>query len=203
MGCGQLPGARHLSDDGHLKTLDSRYLVWYCVRDGVPLQEDTLPIEIICRPMAPGEHLAVGQLVERVFRHDVAPLYADEGVREFLTYATADKILDRSGRDHQVLVAMTDDALIGIIEIRHCDHISLFFIDPSYQRGGVGRKLLACALACCREHRPDVEQVTVNSSPNAVEAYLRFGFRATGPLQAKNGIGFVPMTLELRHEKGV
>jgi len=79
----------------------------------------------------------------------------------------------------------------------------MFFIDPAYQRRGVGRKLLACALACCREHRSDVEQVTVNSSPNAVVAYRRFGFRSVGPLQVKNGIGFVPMTLELRQEKGV
>jgi len=155
-----------------------------------------LPSDILCRPMAPGEHVAVSRLVARVFHHDVAPLYAEEGVREFLAYAGADKILDRSAHDHQVFVALPGDDLIGAIEIRHGDHISLFFIDPAYQRRGVGRQLLACGLAFCRQHRPDLQAVTVNSSPNAVEAYQRFGFQPTGPMQVKNGIGFVPMVLE-------
>jgi GNAT superfamily N-acetyltransferase len=147
--------------------------------------------------MAPGEHVAVSRLVEQVFGHDVAHLYAEEGVREFLAYATADKIVDRSARDHHVLVAVAGDTLISMIEIRHADHVSMFYVDPAYQRQGVGRKLLACGLAFCREQRPDLHTVTVNSSPNAVDAYQRFGFRATGPLQVKNGIGFVPMVLDL------
>jgi hypothetical protein len=38
----------------------------------------------------------------------------------------------------------------------------------------------------------------VHSSPNAVDAYERLGFKAVGPEKLENGIYFIPMRIILR-----
>ena len=66
----------------------------------------------------------------------------------------------------------------------------MLFVRPSRQRRGIGRGLLA-AVGTLAGHT-DCE-FTVNSSPNAVSAYERLGFRITGSEQCVHGIRFVPM----------
>ena len=66
----------------------------------------------------------------------------------------------------------------------------MLFVQSSRQRGGIGRGLLAAAGALAGE--ADCE-FTVSSSPNAVSAYERLGFRITGLEQCVHGIRFVPM----------
>jgi hypothetical protein len=39
--------------------------------------------------------------------------------------------------------------------------------------------------------------VTVHASPNAVLAYAKLGFQATGAEHVQNGIRFIPMVLDL------
>jgi len=51
-----------------------------------------------------------------------------------------------------------------------------------------------------RPPKPDGEGLTVNSSPNAVPAYIRMGFSPTGPEEVRNGIRFTPMIKRLRRE---
>lgn len=82
-------------------------------------------------------------------------------------------------------------------KLRDYCHVSLLFVDPIHQRNGIGLMLVNAALRLIKIHAPEVREVTVNSSPNAVDAYKRFGFRVTGDLQFKNGIAFVPMTFSL------
>jgi ribosomal protein S18 acetylase RimI-like enzyme len=153
--------------------------------------------------MRPGEERAVSDLVTSTFQHDVAPLYAQEGIHEFLSYADPGALRTRLSRNHVVLVASQDKSIVGMIELRDYCHVSMLFVDPMHQRQGVGLLLVNEALRLIKEHNPEVGEVTVNSSPNAVEAYKRFGFQITGELQVKNGIGFVPMTLSLERKNGV
>jgi ribosomal protein S18 acetylase RimI-like enzyme len=152
--------------------------------------------------MSPGEERAVSDLVHSTFQHDVAPLYSREGIDEFLSYAHPDALKSRLARNHIVLVASQDNSMVGMIELRDYGHVSMLFVDPLHQRQGIGQRLLQEALQLIKTHHAGVREVTVNSSPNAVEAYKRFGFQATGPLQVKNGIGFVPMTLPLDTQNG-
>jgi GNAT superfamily N-acetyltransferase len=74
--------------------------------------------------------------------------------------------------------------------LRHPGHVSMLFVQSSRQRGGIARGLLATAAALAGD--TDCE-FTVSSSPNAVSAYERLGFRITGPEQCVHGIRFVPM----------
>jgi ribosomal protein S18 acetylase RimI-like enzyme len=99
-------------------------------------------------------------------------------------------------------VAETQGRMVGAIEVRNWDHISLFFVDGELQRKGIGRELWRRALQACLASRPDGDRITVHSSPNAVEAYRRLGFRVEGAEQTVNGIRFVPMAFAFQNGTG-
>jgi GNAT superfamily N-acetyltransferase len=149
------------------------------------------------RPMMPGEEDDVCRLVNRVFQTFVAPQYSQEGVAQFLGYSQPEAMAARTRANHFVLVAQTDGTLVGAIEIRHCSHISLLFVDGRFQKQGIARELIRRALELCTGDLADPNTMTVNSSPNAVSAYQRLGFQLSGPEQTVNGIRFVPMALSI------
>lgn len=173
---------------------------WQASRPDDPDERrDTVKNEpgLLIRPMSPGEETGVCDLVMRVFTEFVAPGYGPEGLKEFRKYVDPAALLKRSEAGHFVLVAAVQSQLAGVIEMRHNEHICLLFVDRQFLRRGIAKALLFQALAVSRQHNPDLERVTVNSSPYAVPVYERLGFASTGPEQVKNGIRFVPMALWL------
>ncbi len=154
--------------------------------------------QLTFRPIRPGEETALVDLVLRVFDETVAPLYSQEGVSEFRRYVTPEALLARSYSNHFVLVTAAGNSLVGAIEVRDCNHVCLLFVDVAHQRRGIARELLTGVLDLCRTRRPDLREITVNSSPNSVEVYRRLGFTSLGPEMTINGIRFTPMTLRVR-----
>jgi ribosomal protein S18 acetylase RimI-like enzyme len=140
------------------------------------------------RPMRAEELPEVAALATRVFDESIAPTYSAEGIASYRDYATAANFASRAG-DHRLLVAERDGEIIGMLELRGAAHVSMLFVSPSEQRRGIGRLLLAAADAMS-----DAEVMTLNATPNAVPAYVRLGFEATGEEQERNGIRFVPMS---------
>lgn len=134
-------------------------------------------------------------LVNKVFAEFVAPGYSQQGRDTFQNYL---KIKDEElARDmesgHKKMWACyRDGQIVGVISTRDNSHISLLFVDKDFQRQGIARRLLEVALSDIRM-QPDAGQVTVNSSPYAVEAYEHLGFTRTGEQQEKDGIVFIPM----------
>lgn len=124
-------------------------------------------------------------------------------MREFLSYANPDAIRERQSRNHLVLLASQNQSVVGVLELRDYDHISLLFVVESHQRIGIGRLLVREALNLIEAHHQKSRIVSVNSSPNAVEAYKKFGFTTTGHMHVKNGIAFVPMVLSRDSNNGV
>ena len=158
---------------------------------------------VIYRAMKAGEERDVCRLVARVFADFVAVLYSPQGVREFLAYAADfDQLRQRLQANYFVLVAETQGQIVGAIEVRNCDHISLFFVEGELQRKGIGNGLWRRALVNCLANSPDVAKITVHSSPNAVETYQKLGFQAEGPEQTENGICFVPMAFAVQRSSG-
>jgi GNAT superfamily N-acetyltransferase len=147
------------------------------------------------RSIRPHDEQAVSHLVAQVFMQFIAPLYAPEGVSEFLQYASPTAMSRRLHHEHFVLVAEHRDKIVGMIEVRDHDHISLLFVDGAHQRQGIARQLVKRALEVCLKRNPRLRAFTVYASPNAIGAYERLGFRATGPEQERNGMRFVPMAL--------
>ena len=145
---------------------------------------------IIYRQIHPSETAAVSALSREVFDQFVALHCQAEGITEFYRYASAEAISQRNASGHITLVAERSGELVGMLHLREPCHVSMLFVQPSLQRSGIGRGLLAAAGAFAG----DVDrEFTVHSSPNAVPAYERLGFRITGPEQCVQGLRFVPM----------
>lgn len=149
------------------------------------------------RFMQAGEEGAVCDLVIRVFDEFIAPEYSPEGVQEFLSYIKPNLLWNRSRANHFVLVAVAQGEVVGVIEVRDYDHISLFFVDKEFQQRGIGKELMGRSLGICRNRKSDVSQISVHSSLYAVPVYEKLGFLPSGPRQITNGMIFVPMVLEL------
>ena len=121
----------------------------------------------------------------------VAPLYAEEGIRTFLEFASLAALRQRMAENCVTYVAYRGPELVGVAHVRDGSHIAMLFVAPRVQRSGIGRALLTLAVDECTS-----EIVTVKSSPNAEGAYLRYGFKRTAPEQIDRGIRFIPMAVE-------
>ncbi|MBZ0301347.1 MAG: GNAT family N-acetyltransferase, partial [Anaerolineae bacterium] len=140
------------------------------------------------RRMQPDDAPAVSKLVLRTFRTYVAPDYRAEGVETFSRFVQPDVLAERLKAGALGWVALADRTVVGMIEMRSLSHVTLLFVDGAYQRRGISRELLRIALDHCREVNPGLRQVTVNSSPYALEIYRRMGFVPTAPQQEQHGI---------------
>ena len=151
----------------------------------------------VIRRLKPGEEEQVCHLVRQVFNEFVAPLYTQEGVEEFLRYVDPDLMAKRASSNYFVMLAEEGGNLVGAIEVRDFNHISLLFVVSDSQRKGIANKLLDEALEMGRRNEPSLAEVSVHSSPNAVGAYEKLGFHIEGPEKVEHGIRFIPMILRL------
>ena len=153
--------------------------------------------EVVFREMHNGEEAKVCRAVIDCFNEFVAPDYSKEGVEEFLKYVVPSCMRDRLAQGNFVLVAMDGDILIGVIEVRSNNHISLLFVQKQYQKRGIARHLLKLAIERCRKAENNLEAIDVNSSLYAVSIYEKLGFERVDTEKSVNGIRFVPMKLKL------
>jgi len=89
--------------------------------------------------------------------------------------AAADRIV-RAIRDHTVWVAV-EGAVIGWVEVDQ-DRVAALYVSPSCSRRGVGSALLAPAETSIQ--RSGYATARLESSQNALDFYLRRGFRRCG-----------------------
>ncbi|MBE9044958.1 GNAT family N-acetyltransferase [Pleurocapsales cyanobacterium LEGE 10410] len=149
------------------------------------------------RQMKPGEESQIINLVLAVFYQFVAPQQSEEGVAEFIKHTHPDLLAERTKLNHSVIVAESDNEIIGVIETRNYSHISHFFVARKFQRQGIGRELLKRAVRACLDNNPKLAEITVNSAPNAVSAYKSLGFSARDKEETVNGIRYTLMFLDV------
>ena len=141
--------------------------------------------ELRIRPLVEEEIGAALDLAWEVFKEFEAPDYAPQGAKAFYASIHAPAYLAQL----RIYGAFAGDALLGILATRSSGtHIALFFVRGAYHRQGVGKQLF---LRACQES--PAEQMTVNSSPYAVEIYRRLGFCETDAEQTLDGIRYTPM----------
>ena len=158
----------------------------------------SMDIPIQYRRMKHGEESRVSAFISGVFHLFVAPDFSQRGIEEFMKYIHPDA-LDRQLRgNHFALIATSGSKIIGVIEVRGYNHVALFFVDPRFQRKGIGRELLRKATEFCKHHEVNLSQMSVNASPTSVAAYEKLGFKPADVEQCVNGIRFVPMALRLQ-----
>ncbi len=154
-------------------------------------------IPIIYRRMKQGDKEQVFSLIKGVFNQFVAPEFSQEGIDEFMKYIQPVALDSHLKVNHFALIAGLGSEIIGVIVLRDYNHVALFFVDHRYQRKGIGRELLYKALEVCNRREVNTSKITVNASPNSIDAYKKLNFEPTDKEQCVNGIRFVPMTIRL------
>lgn len=149
------------------------------------------------RLMHPTDVQDVSELVSHVFDELLASEYPPEGIQEFHRYIQPTALLARSQANHFTFVSVAHDCIVGMIEVRDYNHISLLFVAQQYHGQGIARTLWHKALQVCQRNEPELSQVSVNASGYAVPFYEKIGFYPVGDKQVKNGISFIPMVLKV------
>jgi GNAT superfamily N-acetyltransferase len=153
---------------------------------------------ITYREIHQGEEENVCKLIIECFDEFVAPGYSEDGIIEFSKYVTPKSTLNRLSKNHFMLLALDGNLIVGVIEVRNNNHISLFFVRKEYQNQGIGKKLHELAIGECKTLNPNVNVIDVNSSPYAVPIYEKLGFAKVSNEQIVNGMRFTPMTIKIR-----
>ena len=133
-------------------------------------------------------------LVNNVFDEFVGKDYSEEGNKSFKEYTETKNVIIRfSEKNSKFYVAKHDEDIIGALEIKNNDHISLWFVNKKFHGKGIGRKLFEYYLEKLLHNNIEVKTITVNSSIYAEKIYERIGFIKTNEMQEKNGIKYIPM----------
>ena len=117
------------------------------------------------------------------------PAMSVEQAARWAARATADRIA-RAIQDNQVWVAV-EAVTIGWVEVDR-DRIAALYVSPSCSRRGVGSVLLARAETSIRSS--GYTTARLESSPNALDFYLRRAYVRRGPPDAD---GAWPLSKEL------
>lgn len=132
--------------------------------------------------------------IGQVFMESVAPKYSREGVSTFLKYVTPRQIKKRmKTEDDFFIIARDGERIIGMIEMREWNHITLLFVDKDMRQAGVGKALIEAAVGVIKNRGREVSELNVNAVPGAESAYEAMGFLAFGAKTEKIGIIYTPM----------
>ena len=136
-------------------------------------------------------------LVWRTFLKFEADDYTSEGIKSFEDFIT-DSGLYRMflTGSYEMIVAIENGQIIGVISVRSGSHISLLFVDEEYHKRGVGRALMQY-LCNYLLTEAGASRVTVNAAPYAVGFYHKMGFCDIGLEMCQDGILYTPMELIL------
>ena len=151
--------------------------------------------------MRDSETDAVSKLAIDCFIAQVAPHYGRQGIDTYTRYVAPDALVDRCSKGSDFLVAEAHGVLVGMAELRGGSHLGMLFVADKHRRRGVGRALVRTVTRACAVRYPDVHSITVNSAPNSVDAYIRYGFTRTGPEREQDGIRFVPMRMSISQDR--
>lgn len=148
--------------------------------------------------MKTGQEQLVSDMVWEVFEEFVAPGYSPEGIETFRCFIHVDELKKATESGKFFTICCWDEkTLAGSITIRDGNHISLLFVKKDYHQQGIAKELFNKALKKCNELKPDFTEITVNSSPYAVDIYKRLGFNAVCEQTTQNGITYIPMRKQL------
>ncbi|MDF2925560.1 MAG: GCN5-related N-acetyltransferase [Paenibacillaceae bacterium] len=136
-------------------------------------------------------------LVWNVFLEFEAPEYSAGGINEFRAFIDPDTVRKKvENNEFRIWGCFIEKKVVGVIASRPPCHISLLFVDKQFHRKGIAKALFNELISYYRSFT-EYTEVTVHSSPYAVDTYHHMGFVDTTAEQEINGIRFVPMKRSL------
>lgn len=144
---------------------------------------------------SPGQEEVVCRLIRKVYDEFVSIDYAEEGNRFFYDWIEPERIAARQFNDINLLIAKSGAEIVGMIEMRDNNTVSLLFVDKLFQGNGIARKLLNRAVEICMQREPKPTEIFVHASPFSIPIYEKLGFKATGVMQVEHGIKYLPMKM--------
>lgn len=150
------------------------------------------------QPFEKGQEKLVSEMVWEVFLEFEAPDYSDAGIETFKAFIAPEKLAHEiESNGYKIYCCYEGDTLAGVIALRNITHISLLFVRSSHHKRGIAKQLLKLAAEEITEKYSGVNELTVNSSPYAVEIYKRLGFVPADDMQERDGLIFMPMKKSL------
>ncbi len=154
-------------------------------------------IQYEIRPLKRKDWDMAMQLAWDTFLVYEAPEYAPEGVKNFHDFVKGDELKNMFvlGEYRAWAAYDDDDTIVGILGIRRHWHVSLLFVEPELHHQKIATRLLNQAFSEAMSE--GVTQMTVNSSPYAVEFYHKIGFTDMDREKTTDGIRYTPMSIDL------
>ncbi|MFP3888338.1 GNAT family N-acetyltransferase [Priestia filamentosa] len=131
-------------------------------------------------------------LVWNVFLEFQGSEYSKQGIQEFKKFISYDSIIEGiNNKKFSFWGCKVGEDLVGVISTRGINHIAMLFVKKEYHRKGISKKLFEKVKEECKDNH--MNEITVNSSPFAIEVYHRLGFKDKDKEQTVNGLRFTPM----------
>ena len=154
--------------------------------------------KIIIEKLTIEEVNIVSNMVDNIFDEFVGKDYSVEGNNTFKDYIKPENIIKRLVEKSSIFfTAKSDNKIIGMMEIKNKDHISLFFVQKEFHGKGIGKYLFRYYLKKTQEKNFGIKIITVNSSIYAEKIYSKLGFIKTKEIQEKEGIRYIPMEYKI------
>jgi GNAT superfamily N-acetyltransferase len=144
-----------------------------------------------------GHEIAIYQLIKKVYDEYVSIDYSEEGNKFFYDWIQPLNLAERQKSQINLLIALVDSKLVGMIEIRDNKNISLLFVDKEYQGWGIAKRLFHESLKICIQRDSTLDKFYVHASPFSIPIYKKLGFVETDSLQENHGIKYLPMEMKI------
>lgn len=132
-------------------------------------------LSVIVRPLASQDYPQTIKAIQRSITLSWQKIRPAKLLEAFCQKYVLSKFKEKV-KDGQYWVALDEDTgrVIGVIGLKN-NQLRTFFVDPDYQRQGVGRKLYDCLEQEAKKQ--GLRELILEGSPLGEPAYLSFGFR--------------------------
>ena len=152
--------------------------------------------EILIRKITANEVDSAMALALEVFLQFEAPVYPPQGTETFRKDIVENPEYLEQARSGACPIygAFDGDKLVALMGMRsNKTHINLVFTKNEYHRRGIARAIFRYLLQDQLRENPELEALTLNSSPYGLPFYTAIGFLPLCEEQEINGIRFTPM----------
>ena len=144
--------------------------------------------------MRPHEAELTSKMILRSFNKFNAAELAPAGVELMLDYVSPAALKKRQHQNHLLFVAVEAGKVVGMAETRNHTLLSLLYVDPEHLQRAIARELWDRVKLMCKQAKPGLSEILVESSSYAQPIYEKLGFKNSGEALVKNGIPIQPMT---------